>query len=117
MNNTRLDFDRIIKKLLSRVQGKALATFMYKLINQLGPTLCRSCIRYCYERLDRINAALPDGNVNKELFKKRMENHQTFITKKEFENIDTPGIDNKSFKVTIPEGYPKMDMTLLDKEN
>jgi len=95
MSNTRINFDEVITELLTKLRGRALATFLYRLINQLGPTLCRSIIRYCYERLDRINAELPDGNPHKELFKERMNNHKTFLTPEEVDknynlNFDKP---------------------------
>lgn len=97
----RMDFDQTIDN-LSRQSGTAQATFFYKLIMNMGPSLCRTIIRYCYERLDRYNATLPDGDPHKERFKLMQAQHKTFLSQEEAEN---PGIDSKSFHMTLKNDY------------
>jgi hypothetical protein len=101
MEQNKLDFDIVIES-LTRASTRAQTTFMYRLINTLGPALCRTIIRYAYERLDRYNASLPDGDSNKERFRAMARQHKTFITEDE---INKPGIDGSSFKLIIPNEY------------
>ena len=74
----RMDFDNVINTLTAQ-SGRAQATFFFKLISNLGPSVCRTIIRYCYERLDRYNASLPDNDPNKQRFIKMSNEYKTFI--------------------------------------
>lgn len=84
----RIDFDSTIESLANQ-SAKAQCTFFYRLISRLGPSACRSIIRYCYERLDNWNAALPDSDPNKQRFIELAKQHRTFV--KPDEKIFTVG--------------------------
>jgi hypothetical protein len=76
--NNRMDYESTIEVLL-RQGARAQCTFFYRLINQLGPSACRTIIKYCYERLDKWNAALPDSDPNKQKFIELSREHKTFV--------------------------------------
>lgn len=82
----RLNFDKIIKD-LAQTSAKSQITFLYKLIMVAGPSMCRTIIRYCHERLDRINAALPDDDPNKIRFLERVQQGKSLLTQPEIESI------------------------------
>lgn len=42
--------------ILTRLTARAQATFLNLYIRQLGPSLCRSVIKYCHARLNTINS-------------------------------------------------------------
>lgn len=44
--------------ILTRLTARAQATFMNLYIRQMGPSLCRSVIRYCHKRLEKINEGI-----------------------------------------------------------
>jgi hypothetical protein len=67
MEQGRLDFDETAQ-ILEGLSTKAQATFMYKMINKMGPMLLRTIIRYCCRRLDTINEQLPDEHPHKERY-------------------------------------------------
>jgi hypothetical protein len=49
--------------ILTRLTARAQATFLNLYIKQMGPSLCRSVIRYCHRRLDTINSTLPKDSL------------------------------------------------------
>lgn len=59
-----MDFEEKISE-LTKLGTRAQATFARRYIMRCGPALCRTIIRYAIERLDRINAALPDTDPGK----------------------------------------------------
>lgn len=97
----RLDFDKTIDD-LTQSSVRAQCTFFYRLIMILGAQTCRTIIRYCYERLDRINNALPDNDPAKARFIELRNQHKTFLTKEEVETLDT---DKQEFHLTLKDDY------------
>lgn len=64
----RLDFDSLVKQ-VEELGTNAQATLMYRLSKVLGAGVLRSSIKYSFQRLDQINADLPDGHPYKERYK------------------------------------------------
>ena len=50
-----VDFNAWVE-VLTRLTARAQATFMNLYIKQMGPSICRTVIKYCYKRLDKINS-------------------------------------------------------------
>lgn len=65
MAQYRVDFEEIKNQVLS-LGNTAQATLMYNLIKVLPAGVVRSTLKYCYRRLDEINAALPDDSPDKQ---------------------------------------------------
>lgn len=76
MEKYRVDFEEIKMQVLS-LSNTAQATLMHKLIYSLPAGVVRSVVKYCYRRLDDLNAALPDDAPEKQPYlgrqAKRME--------------------------------------------
>lgn len=66
----KLDFDAVLNT-LSEQSSRAQNTFVYRLVQVLGPGVLRSMTRYAFLKLDEINSSLPDGNIHKENYKRR----------------------------------------------
>lgn len=63
----KLDFEALSYQ-VAGLSTRAQATFMYQLINRLGPMVLRTVIKYCCRRLDYINETLPDTHPYKEKY-------------------------------------------------
>jgi hypothetical protein len=59
-----MDFDQMVAVML-KMSGRAQATLMNRYISMIGPSLCRTIIRYCSTRLEKINMELPDDHPRK----------------------------------------------------
>lgn len=79
-----IEFDKLTDD-ISRMGTKAQATFLYKLVQKLGPGVLRSNVRYSFDRLDAINAELPEDHP----FKRTRELQEQFeVTETVLDNVE-----------------------------
>lgn len=60
-----MNFNRVTRGYTS-IGTTAQTTLMYRLIQHSGPGVLRTVIRYCLQRLDEVNDALPDSDPGKQ---------------------------------------------------
>jgi len=61
MGRLEFDFDEVLHE-VAQLGNNARATLMYRMIGLMGPAMLRTIIRYCCQRLDKLNAGLPPGD-------------------------------------------------------
>lgn len=114
----RLDFDVAVDQ-IGQLSRNAQATFLYKLMQKLGPAILRTAIRYAGMKLDDINMHLPDDHPYKQKFL-RLRAERRLVRENERDlgpaverNMDT----YQDFKDTSVTVLPKPEFPYMGNEH
>ncbi len=66
----QVDFEIVIPQ-LSAMTNRAKATFFKRMIDNLGPSLCKTIIAYACQRLDAVNSKLPEDSPYRQQYEAR----------------------------------------------